>query len=169
MVMCGSAKRLLVSACVSWVLAFGLNAAAEISGVINLTNRNETLTNLQGQVYSNVDLVRADLDGVVYRSESGGGRISYTNLSPARLETLGIPTNRIAVAAERAAMNAEQRKADYEHRLEQAAANQQQAEKRMQAQAQAQAAAAKAKGDGSATGAPTAKHGHKKYMPPPGP
>jgi hypothetical protein len=164
--MCGRAKRLLVSAGAPWILAFGLNAAPEPVGVINFTNRVETLTNLQGQVYSNVDLVRADLDGLVYRSETGGGRISFTNLSPARLESLGIPTNRIAMAADRAAMNAEQRKADYERRLQQTAINLQQAQLRMQAQAEA----TKSKSDGAAGAATDAKpkHPRKKDKPPPG-
>jgi hypothetical protein len=35
-------------------------------------------------------------------NQRGGGRVCYTNLSPALLEAWGIPTNRIAIARERA-------------------------------------------------------------------
>jgi regulator of protease activity HflC (stomatin/prohibitin superfamily) len=81
---------------------------------INLTNRGTTFTNLQGQLFSPVDLVRGDLDGVIWRKESGGGRICYTNLNPMLLEAWGIPTNRIEIARARVqqrASNAAQEKA----------------------------------------------------------
>lgn len=133
--------QLLRKACVLLIPALTLTATAETNSVITFTNRYETITNLQGQVYEHVELVRADLDGIVYRCEGGGGRISYTNMFPDKLEALGIDTNRIAIAAERAAMNAAQRKADYARRTQEAAAYLQQAEMRSEAQAQAKSAA----------------------------
>jgi uncharacterized protein YjbI with pentapeptide repeats len=66
------------------------------------TNRVATFTNLQGVVYKGVTLTKADLDGVIYREPAGGGRVCYTNLSPALLEAWGMPTNRIQIAQDRA-------------------------------------------------------------------
>jgi hypothetical protein len=132
-------------------------ARAETNDVIMFTNRYDTITNLQGHTYDHVKLVRGDLDGLVYLTDGGGGRISYTNLPPEKLEELGIDTNRIAIAAERAAMSAEERKKDYERRKQRADANIQQFEAQSQAQAQA-GATAKSTGNG-----PSAqKHAHKK-------
>jgi hypothetical protein len=68
---------------------------------VNLTNRVTTFTNLQGQTFTAVQLVRGDLDGVIWRKESGGGRVCYTNLNPVLLEAWGIPTNRIEIARAR--------------------------------------------------------------------
>jgi regulator of protease activity HflC (stomatin/prohibitin superfamily) len=81
---------------------------------INLTNRVTSFTNLQGQAFTDVQLVRGDLDGVIWRKESGGGRVCYTNLSPMLLEAWGIPTNRIEIArarVERRASSSAQEKA----------------------------------------------------------
>ena len=77
-------------------------ASAALAQDITFTNRVATFTNLQGSVYRDVTLVKGDLDGVVWREGAGGGRVSYTNLSPALLETWGIPTNRIENAHARA-------------------------------------------------------------------
>src|ERR1019366_3024502 len=74
------------------------------------TNRFATITNLQWRVYQSVQLVRADLDGFIYLQEGGGGFISYTNLTPATLQEFGVPTNRIALAEQRALLRAEQLK-----------------------------------------------------------
>src|SRR5262249_4008370 len=67
-----------------------------------LTNRVTTFTNLQGQVFTAVELVRGDLDGVIWRKESGAGRVCYTNLNQKLLEAWGIPTNRIEIPRARA-------------------------------------------------------------------
>jgi hypothetical protein len=68
---------------------------------IVFTNRTATFTNLEGRVYTNVTLVKASLDGLIW-SGDGRGLISYTNLSPAFLKSLGIPSNRIETAKARA-------------------------------------------------------------------
>jgi hypothetical protein len=68
---------------------------------IVFTNKTATFTNLQGRVYTNVTLVKATQDGLLWRGDSMG-LIAYTNLSPALLESLGVPTNRIEQARERA-------------------------------------------------------------------
>lgn len=68
----------------------------------DFTNRVVTFTNLEGRIFRNVALVRADLDGLVWRSGASGGRVCYTNIAPDVLLPLGIPTNRIAVARARA-------------------------------------------------------------------
>jgi len=83
-------------------LWFTFIAGAALAQDIRFTNTVATFTNLQSVVYSNVTLVRADLDGVVWRDAEGGGRVSYTNLSAAFLEAWGIPTNRIGIAKARA-------------------------------------------------------------------
>jgi hypothetical protein len=69
---------------------------------IIFTNRTATFTNLQGAVFKDATLVKADLDGLVWRSGISGGRICYTNLNGVFLESLGVPTNRIAIAKTRA-------------------------------------------------------------------
>lgn len=69
---------------------------------ITFTNQNATFTNLQGQLYQGVQLVRGDLDGLIWRDGASGGRICYTNLAPDLLESFGISSNRIGVAGARA-------------------------------------------------------------------
>jgi hypothetical protein len=69
---------------------------------VTFTNQLATFSNLQGAAYRNVRLVRADLDGIIYREGVGGGRVCYTNLPAALLESLGISSNQIAVAKARA-------------------------------------------------------------------
>jgi len=76
------------------------------SDLIDLRSRITTFTNLQGQAFSNVTLIRADLDGVLWRKEASGGRVCYTNLDLGLLELWGIPTNRAEIARERAAKTA---------------------------------------------------------------
>ncbi len=80
-------------------LLLGLSAVASD---ITFTNKTLTFTNLQGAIYTNVTLLRADLDGLIWRDGPSGGRVCYTNLSPEFLVALGIPTNRIATARLRA-------------------------------------------------------------------
>lgn len=72
------------------------------AGLIEFTNKVATFTNLQGQGFRQVSLVRGDLDGVVWRSGASGGRVCYTNLHLALLQDWGIPTNRIQSARARA-------------------------------------------------------------------
>ena len=70
---------------------------------LTLTNRAITFTNLEGRVYKSVDLVRANLDGVIWRDDNGsGGQISYTNLAPEFLSKIGVPVERVSAARERA-------------------------------------------------------------------
>jgi len=79
---------------------------------IALSNRTATITTLQGRVYTNVTLIKATRDGIIW-SGGGMGLISYTNLTPSFLESLGVPTNRIeevkAREAQKAAAKAERR------------------------------------------------------------
>ena len=88
-------KVILFSLCLGSIQAFATD--------IVFTNKTASFTNLQGRVYSAVELVRADLDGLIWREAGSGGRVCFTNLSVDTLERLGIPTNRIQIAAERAA------------------------------------------------------------------
>jgi hypothetical protein len=69
---------------------------------ITFTNRTATFTDLQGRTYRRVQLVRGDLDGLIWRDGASGGRICYTNLSPELLESFGISSNRIEIARARA-------------------------------------------------------------------
>ena len=73
------------------------------------TNQVVTLTSTENITYSNIALVRASLDGIVYRAPTGagGGTIPYTKLSPETLETLQVDTNMIEVAAQRAQAKAQ--------------------------------------------------------------
>jgi hypothetical protein len=79
------------------LLAIGSLLAQDIT----FTNQMATITNLEGRVYTNVTLVKANKDGLIWRGD-GMGLIPYTKLNPALLESLGVPTNRIWVAAFRA-------------------------------------------------------------------
>jgi hypothetical protein len=69
------------------------------SDLLDLRSHIATFTNLQGQAFSNVTLIRADLDGVLWRKEASGGRVCYTNLDLGLLELWGIPTNRAEIAS----------------------------------------------------------------------
>ena len=86
---------------VLFVLAAMAFAPAPAQDLV-FTNRTVTFSNLQGQHYRNVQLVRADLDGLIWRDGPSGGRICYTNLDPGLLESLGISSNRIDIARARA-------------------------------------------------------------------
>lgn len=93
---------------------------SDTNSVIDLKRKPATFKNLQGQNFKGVLLVRADLDGLVYMEpeSANGGRVSFTNLAPATLEALGIPTNRIQIAEARAKSKA---KADAAYRQSAAA------------------------------------------------
>jgi len=84
------------------MLLSALTARAGINDVIDLTNRVFTFTSLDGTNYTNVTLMKADLDGIFWKREPAIGRVSFTNIAPATLEALDIPTNRIEIAAKRA-------------------------------------------------------------------
>jgi hypothetical protein len=59
---------------------------------VTFTNRVVTITNLQGEAFKDIQLVRADAKGIVYvyPNALGGGKIHYTNLSPATLAAIGL-------------------------------------------------------------------------------
>ena len=83
----------------SFLAAVFLSALADD---ITFTNKTASFTNLQGQLFKGVQLVRGDLDGLIWRDGASGGRICYTNLHPDLLESFGISTNRIEIAGARA-------------------------------------------------------------------
>jgi hypothetical protein len=83
-----------------------LPEAGLCSDSIEFTNKVASFTNLQGETFTQVVLVRGDLDGVIWRNGSSGGRVCYTNLDPLLLERWGISTNRIEIARSRAARKA---------------------------------------------------------------
>jgi len=86
---------------------------------IDLSNRISTVTALEGKAYYRVTLSYGDLDGIVWRGHgASGGRICYTNLRSDTLAALGIPTNRIALALERAGLKSV---ADARHAAQRAA------------------------------------------------
>jgi hypothetical protein len=86
------------------LLVLGFVGVAPGEDAITFTNKLVSFTNLQGEVFRDVRLVRADAYGIIYRETVGvgGGRVCYTNLSLGLLESLDIPTNRIAIAKARA-------------------------------------------------------------------
>ena len=90
---------------------------------ITFTNKIVTFTNLQGRIYQDVQLTRADLVGIIYREGAGGGRVYYTNLPAAFLESLGISSNWIAAAEVRADRRGAANAA-YEQRVQQDAVKQ---------------------------------------------
>src|SRR3974390_380979 len=68
----------LMKAAVFLVLS-GLSLSAQD---IDFHHRTASFTNLEGRAYSNVTLVKGDLDGLIWCDKRGsGGRICYTNLS----------------------------------------------------------------------------------------
>jgi hypothetical protein len=86
---------------------------------IPFANRTASFTTLEGRAYSDVTLVKGDLDGLIWRDRQGsGGRICYTNLDADFLDRLGIPSERIATARDRAGHKAV---ADARYRAELAA------------------------------------------------
>jgi hypothetical protein len=71
-------------------------------GDIILTNRSVTIEDLQCRTYTNLDLLKVNLDGLVWRDNEGMGQISLTNLDREFLADLGIYEDRIAGALARA-------------------------------------------------------------------
>ena len=111
-------SRLLCAATVSLLMLTGcLDCLAQN---IYFTNRSETIANAGGESI-HAELVYADMDGIIYRCPGGGGRISYTNLSLTELESVGVPTNRVAVAEQRAALRSDQKKEEAARQAQQAA------------------------------------------------
>lgn len=92
---------LSVTACVAIFFFF-----ASYGQDVDLRNRVVTFTKLDGQMLREVQIVRGDQDGIVWRKAASGGRICYTNMSADLLESWGISSNRIQVARERAAKKA---------------------------------------------------------------
>jgi hypothetical protein len=86
------------------VLAIAFQSA--LADDITFTNKTASFTNLQGQAYQRVQLIRGDLDCLIWRDGASGGRICYTNLHPDLLESFGISSNRIAIARARAEQKA---------------------------------------------------------------
>jgi hypothetical protein len=93
-------------------LCFALFAGAALAQDITFTNKTATFTTLDGRVYTNVTLVRATDYGIVWRAD-GMGMVSYTNLAPAFLTSLGIGQERAehakALADRQARANASER------------------------------------------------------------
>ena len=84
------------------LLLWGTAWQAVAGSDITFTNRIASFTNLQGQVYRRVLLIRGDDDGLIWRDGVSGGRVCYTNLHPDVLEYFGISSNRIEIARLRA-------------------------------------------------------------------
>lgn len=83
-----------------------LSVAVVFGQDITFTNKVTTFTNLQGQIFANVHLIRGDLDGLIWRSDASGGRVCYTNLNTEWLTSVGISSNRVEIARARAAKKA---------------------------------------------------------------
>lgn len=132
------------------LLMFSVTAVAQgqtNSDNIDLGEKVCTFTNLQGRTYESVRLATANLDGIIYRTDAGGGMISFTNLAPELLTAWRIPTNRIGLAWERIV----QRQAASENKARLRATQQQQAVARALAAKKIQDAAdAKAKAEAEA-------------------
>src|SRR5262245_1006919 len=86
-------KMLIVAAAV-----ITLNGHAQ--GDIPLENKTATFTDLQGRVYENAALVRADLTKLIFKTNGDFGTVALTNLSATTLGRLGIPTNQVQKAQE---------------------------------------------------------------------
>ena len=69
---------------------FGLSGPAQ---VITFSNKTVTFITLEGAVYRNVSLRKADLYGITWGSGASGGRIAYTNLAPETLDSWGVQSN----------------------------------------------------------------------------
>lgn len=116
-----------------------VGSTAAFAQDITFTNHEPiTFTSLQGTTYSGVTLIKGNLDGLIWRNGGSGGLVSYTNLEPAFLTSLGIPTNYIEIARARA----EHKKlSDAQYRAQQAAAWQSAVQAGAKAQAQRDAMA----------------------------
>ena len=90
-------------------LCFALFAGASLAQDITFTNRTASFTNLEGRVFTNVTLVKATENGIVWKGD-GLGMVPYTNLSPRVLASFGVPPERIEEAKAKAAKYAERRR-----------------------------------------------------------
>jgi hypothetical protein len=79
-----------------------LTALTTLAQDIEFKNRTGTFTNLEGRKFVGVTLVKADMDGLIWREGTTAGRVCFTNLHPDVLTGLGIPTNRTSIARARA-------------------------------------------------------------------
>jgi hypothetical protein len=108
------------------ITLLALCAQAALGQDITFTNRTATFTNLEGRVYTNVTLIRANDYGIVWRGD-GMGMVRYTNLAPAVLTSLGIGQERMdrarALLARRAIIDARDRQQAAEATAEQQARN----------------------------------------------
>ena len=73
-----------------FLLTLGIGSSA---ADVDLKERVVTFTNLQGRIYENVTLRRANSDGVIYSTDNGGGMVLYTNLNPNQLAAWNLSTN----------------------------------------------------------------------------
>lgn len=124
-------------------IVFTVSAFAQ--NTIELGGKTVTFTNLQGRIFTNVILERANLDGVIYSlpDNAGLGMVKYANLSTNLLVEWKIPLDRIQIAEQRKAALVEHDKAVAEAsrlaaiKAQQAAIIQAQADAKAKAQATA--------------------------------
>jgi hypothetical protein len=90
---------------IAFLLALVATLFSTVAQDIIFTNLTVTFTNLEGRLCTNVTLVRANLDGIIWRG-NGMGMISYTNLDLELLKQWGIPTYRVETARSRARQRA---------------------------------------------------------------
>src|SRR6185295_11542074 len=70
---------------------------------LELGGRIATVTNINGRVYENIKLQRADASGIIYTAEGGGGKIKLSDLPEDFLKELGVPAGWIQTSASTAA------------------------------------------------------------------
>jgi hypothetical protein len=75
---------------------------------IMFTNRVATFTNLDGRLYTNVTLIKATADGIIWKGD-GVGMVPYTKLSLEVAQSFGVPQERVEQAKAKAAKKAEPR------------------------------------------------------------
>ena len=74
----GAIPKFGFSTVVARVLAlFLFLSLSVVAQVITFTNKAVTFTTLEGSVYSSVNLVKADPNGITWRSGASGGRVAY--------------------------------------------------------------------------------------------
>ncbi len=93
------AQKVMKTILIAAAVALGLfNALAQND--IPLDGKTATFTDRQGRVYDRAALVRADLTRLIFKTNGDFGTVALTNLSPATMQTLGIPTNQVQKAQE---------------------------------------------------------------------
>ena len=90
------------------LLALVLLEGSVLAQDILFNNRTAIFTNLDGRLYTNVTLVKATEDGIIWEGD-GLGMVPYTKLSPEVLESFGVPHERVEQAKAKAAKNAKPR------------------------------------------------------------